>query len=139
VLTRLAVVAVAAAALAGAALAGSASTIAKPFPAATLQAETAAFNAKSWAAAYSAYTAKYKALCPYAKFVKGISAERAQFSGPVSVRMKSTRVVGAKAWLVYSLIYRGKAVATVPAAHPDLYTRIGGLWYDDYEGSTVCS
>ncbi len=135
---RLALALAAAAVLAGSALAGGTSTIAQPLPAATLLAENAAFNQAKWAALYSAYTPAYKAKCPYAKFVKGYRAVRAHFSGPLSTRMKSTKVSGNKAWLTYSLVYKGKVVATTPAGHADLFTRIDGLWFDDYEGSTVC-
>jgi hypothetical protein len=137
VLIRVAVIAGAAAVLAGAASARPAGTIAQPLPLATLQAETTAFNQHKWPAAYSAYTAKYRAKCPYATFAKKNAAIAKQFSGPLSVRMKSTKVTGSKAWLVYTVVFRGKVVAST-AGHPDLFTRIGGLWYDDYEGSTVC-
>lgn len=136
-LRKFAAIALAAGALAGVA-AASPPTIAKPLPVATLQAETAAFNQKNWPSAYSAYTSGYQARCPFATFTKNMAKLRSQFAGPVSIRMKSTKVSGDKAWLRYSLVYRGKVVATTPAAHPDLYTRIGGLWFDDYEGSTVC-
>lgn len=127
-----------AAVLAGSALAGSTATIAKPRPVATLQAENAAFNQRNWQALYSAYTARYKAKCPYGKFAREYAAIRKQFPAGVTTRVKSTRVVGSKAYLVYSIISGGTVVGTTPNGHPDVFTRINGLWFDEYEGSSVC-
>jgi hypothetical protein len=135
---RVVLCAVAAAVLAGAAAA--ALPIAKPIPALTLKAEIAAFDAKNYAAAYSAYTPRFKARCPFATFRKHQAAERAQIPGGLrlSVRVTSTRVKGSKAYLAYKLLLAGQVVSTVKASSPDLFVLIGGLWYDELDKQTTC-
>ncbi len=134
----LAAVGAVAVAAAGAAL--GAAPIAKPIPAATLTAEIAAFNAKNYAAAYTAYTPRYKARCPYATFRKHQAAQRARIPAPLSLSIKftSTRISGAKAYLAYHVMLAGQVVATVKASAPDLFVRINGLWYDELDSQTTC-
>ena len=129
---------VAAAVLAGAAAA--ALPIAKPIPALTLKAEIAAFNAKNYAAAYTAYTPRFKARCPYATFRKHQAAQRAQIPGglKLAVRTTSVRVVGSKAYLAYKILLGPTVVATVKASSPDLFVLKGGLWYDELDKQTTC-
>lgn len=124
------------AALAGPA-AAAAPTIAKPTPAATLHAEITAFNAKNFRAAYSAYTAAYRAKCPYATFAKKMAAQRAQVPAPLKlgVRVTSSRIVGTKATLGYSVLLGGSAVHQVKG---DVFQRAGGLWYDQLDAQTTC-
>lgn len=112
--------------------------IAKPTPAGTLRAEIAAFNAKNYAAAYTAYTARFKASCPYARFAKQLAAQRAQVPGPLSIRVNGVRTVGSKAFLAYSVILGGQVVDTVKPSAPDLFVRIKGLWYDELDAQTTC-
>jgi hypothetical protein len=130
--------AVASAVVAGAAL--GAAPIAKRTPGATLKAEIAAFDKKDYAAAYSAYTPRFKARCPYATFRKHTAAQRAMVppSLSLSVKVTSTRIVGAKAYLAYNLILAGQVVHTVKASAPDLFVRIKGLWYDQLDPQTTC-
>ena len=136
---RVMLAAVATAAVAAGVALGAA-PIAKPIPAATLKAEIAAFNAKNYAAAYTAYTPHYKAKCPYATFRKHQAAQRAQIPGTLSLSVKFTsmKVSGAKAYLAYHVVLGGQVVATVTAGKPDLFVRIDGLWYDELDSQTTC-
>jgi hypothetical protein len=124
--------AVAALVLAGTALAA---TIAKPIPGETLKSEIAAFNARNYAAAYTAYTARFKAGCPYATFRRHQAAQRAQAPSAIKVRITSTRVTGSRALLNYQILLGSQVVAT---AKNDLFVRIGGLWYDEVDKQTTC-
>ncbi len=125
----------AAAVAAGAALAVV--PIAKPTPAGTLKAEIAAFNARAYAAAYTAYTPRFKAGCPFATFKKHLAAQRAQLPAglTLSVKVTSTRIVGAKAYLGYGAVVSGSVVQTFKN---DLFVRVHGLWYDEVDKNTTC-
>jgi hypothetical protein len=114
--------------------------IAKPIPAETLKSEIAAFNARNYVAAYSAYTPRFKARCPFATFRKHEAAERAQIPAGLKlvVRVTSVRVRGAKAYLAYKFLIGGMPVAAVRPASPDLFVLIGGLWYDELDKETTC-
>ena len=129
-------VVVAAAVVAGAAV--GAVPIAKPIPTATLQAEFAAFNARNYAASYTAYTPRFKAKCPYAVYRKHTAALRAKVPSPLSVTFTNVRTAGDKAYLAYHVVLGGQAVDTVTAAKPDLFVRVGGLWYDEIDPQTTC-
>lgn len=135
---RLALCAVAAAIVAG--TAAAALPIAKPTPALTLKAEFTAFNARNYVAAYTAYTPRFKARCPFATFRKHMAAQRAQIpSGlTLSVRLTSVRIHGTKAYLAYHLLLAGMVVDTVKAGSPDLFVLIRGLWYDELDKQTTC-
>jgi hypothetical protein len=101
---------------------------------ATLRAQNTAFNNRNFAGVWSAYTANYKAKCgPYSKWVKDITATRNQVPGPLTTRITGNKVVGAKAFLAYQLIAGGKVIATIKASSPDVYVRINGRWYDEYD------
>ena len=115
----------------------AAPTIAKKTPGGTLFAETTAFNASNWKSLYSAYTAKYKSHCPYAQFTDAQSKARQQ-AGTLTTKIMSSRIVGPKAYLGYQILHAGKVLFTVKASSPDVYLKIGGLWYDEYEPNHGC-
>ena len=136
---RVVLSAVAALVLAGSALAASAGT-AKPTPDGTLKAEIAAFNAKNYAAAYAGYSRKYKAACPYAKFVAGQKKQRAQIPAGLMLGIKITGVktAGSTAFLSYKVLLAGQAVATIKAPRADKFVKVGSLWFDDVDSQTTC-
>jgi hypothetical protein len=117
----------------------SSPTIAGKTAVATLRAENAAFNASDWKALWTAYTANDKAHCgPYAKWAKQEAATRKQIGGNVTTRITGNKVVGAKAFLAYQILSGTTVVFTVKASSPDVYVRINGLWYDEYEPAHGC-
>ena len=89
-------------------------------------------------AAYAAYTAGFKARCPYANSQSTwLSSEpwrprRSQYGS------RSSRITGARATLTYDVLLLGQAVSSVTAASPDVFARINGLWYDDIDAQTTC-
>ena len=111
---------------------------AKTTPGGTLRAEIAAFNAKNFRAAYVAYTARFKARCSYATFSKHMAKQLAMVPAPIAVRIKSSRITGARATLTYDILLGGQAVSSVTAASPDAFARVNGLWYDDIDAQTPC-
>jgi hypothetical protein len=127
---------VAALALAAPAFA-AAPTIAKKTPGGTLIAETVAFNASNWKSLYTAYTINYKSHCPYAKFADAQSKARQQ-AGTLTAKITSARIAGNKAYLGYKIIHNGKVLGAVTAGDPDVYLKVGGLWYDEYEPNHGC-
>ena len=101
---------------------------------ATLRAQNNAFNTRNFAGLWSAYTANYKAKCgPYSKWLKDVTATRNQVNGTITTRITGNKVVGAKAFLAYQLTVGGKVIATIKASSPDVYVRINGRWFDEYD------
>ncbi len=101
---------------------------------ATLKAQNAAFNASNWPALWSAYTANYKSKCgPYSKWLKRETTARKSISGNLTTRVTGNKVVGANAFLAYQILSGTKVLFTVKASAPDVYTRVNGLWYDEYD------
>ena len=133
---RLALCIAAVAIAAGSAI--GATPTAKTTPAGTLKAEIAAFNAKNYRAAYAAYTARFKARCPYATFAKHTAQQRAMAPAPIAVRIKTSHITGARATLTYDILLAGQQVSHVTAKSPDIFVRIKGLWYDDIDAQTSC-
>jgi hypothetical protein len=124
-------------ALAAPALAAAPATIAKKTPGGTLFAEATAFNASNWKALYSAYTSRYKSHCPFAQFADAQSKARQQ-AGVLTTKITSSRIAGSKAFLGYQILHQGKVVFSVKASDPDVFLKIGGLWYDEYEPNHGC-
>jgi hypothetical protein len=125
-----------AAALAVPALAAT-PTIAKKTPGGTLFAEVSAFNKSDWKTLYTAYTARYKAHCPYAKWAAAQGKARQQ-TGTVTTKITSSKIVGSKASLAYQILHGTQVLVTVKASDPDVFQKVGGLWYDEYEPNHGC-
>jgi hypothetical protein len=128
---------VCAGALAVPALAAAPPTIAKKTPGGTLFAEAAAFNKSDWKSLYTAYTPRYKAHCPYAKWAAAQAKTRQQ-AGTVTIKISSSKIVGSKAYLAYQLLHGTTVLFAVKASDPDVYLKTGGLWYDEYEPNHGC-
>lgn len=128
-----------AAAVAAASALAASPTIAAKTPVATLAAENTAFNASNWKALWSAYTPTYKSHCsPYSTFAKNFENLRKQLHGKLTTKVTGVRIAGSKAYLAYQLLVGGKVVQTTKASNPDVYLKVNGIWYDEYEPTHGC-
>lgn len=115
----------------------AAPTIAKSTPGGTLKAEAVAFNASNWESLYSAYTKTYKARCPFGRFADAQSKARQQV-GTITTKVTGVKIAGNKASLAYQIFHGSKLVGLVKLSDPDLYAKVNGLWYDEYEPRHGC-
>jgi hypothetical protein len=87
-------------------------------------------------ALYRLYTPRYRARCPYARWVQGqrISQRR----NGTSWRVRNIRVVvrGARASARYRIVAGGEVV--YETRRPDLYVKINGVWRDELDSETTC-
>jgi len=103
-------------------------------PAAALKAEATYLNASKWRPYYALMGPKFRARCPYSTFVQRNAAMRAQIDR-ASLKMISTRFQGTRAYLSYETI--------APPVQPfvtknDLFVKISGRWFDEYDAVTTC-
>ena len=122
--------------VAGLALPVSASAATPPTEAAKVRAvivrQNQLFNAANWRALYRLYTPRYRAACPYGRFVAGNREARA-ILGRIATRNIVVRLRGNRALLSYRGFAHGRLVITVRQSRPDVYVRIGGRWYDELD------
>jgi hypothetical protein len=103
-------------------------------PAAVLRAEATYLNARNWHPYYGLMGPRFRAQCNYATFVQRNEAVRNQITR-ASIAKVSTRMAGSRAYLSYETI--------APPVKPfytknDLFVKIGGRWYDEYDAVTTC-
>lgn len=94
---------------------------------------------QTWRALYATYSPTFQAACPYdqwvaltSAFTSGIQLDDLAYED-VHVSIKDD-----VAEFTYTRTYQGKALGAVTAASPDLYRRIDGAWYDDFDEHTTC-
>jgi hypothetical protein len=103
-------------------------------PAAVLKAEATYLNARNWRPYYALMGPRFHARCDYNTFVQRNESVREQITR-ASITKISTRMAGTRAYLSYETI--------APPLQPfytknDLFVRIGGRWYDEYDAVTAC-
>ena len=104
-------------------------------PVAVLKAEAVYLNASNWRPYYGLMGPRFHAKCTYGTFVARNSAVRQLFER-ASIKMISSRVQGSRAYLTYETI--------APPVKPfvtrgDLFVKIAGRWYDEFDPVTTCS
>jgi hypothetical protein len=84
--------------------------------------------------------AKVRALLLYEvglTFVARMRVIRAAL-GPFTLRNLAVRVRGQRAFVTYQIIGRGKVVGGAPAREPDVFVRIAGRWFYDFDAQGEC-
>jgi hypothetical protein len=122
-----------AAAVAALAVAGGAQ--AATGPAATLIREVALTRAGSYQALYRLYTPRFRASCPYGRFVTAMKHQRAQLAG-ITFRVVGQHISGVHATVDYHVLLGSSVVDTIRG---DKYTKVGGRWLDEADRFTLCS
>jgi hypothetical protein len=95
------------------------------------------FNQARWRALWRTYTPRVHSRCSYSRFVAGMKPIRAAV-GRVALRNLAIRVTGQRASVVYLIVGHGKVVGGATVRNPDVYTRIGGRWFDDIDADGRC-
>jgi hypothetical protein len=104
-------------------------------PAATLLREVALTRAGSYPALYRLYTPRFRAACPYRRFVTAMKHQRAQLAG-ITFRVIGQHVSGTHGTVDYHVLL---GTAVVDTIRGDRYTKIGGRWLDEADRYTLCS
>jgi hypothetical protein len=101
--------------------------------------QTRLFKQGRWKAMYRLYTPRYRARCPFARFVDDQRSVRRELGTRFSFRDVRVRVRGTRATIAYrGVTSSGRTVATVTFADGDIYVRLGGRWYDEYDPVSEC-
>jgi len=59
-------------------------------------------------------------------------------TGLVTLRNVTVRVSGRRGFARYSIVANGRLVGGATSKEPDVYTRIGGRWFDDFDANGLC-
>jgi hypothetical protein len=101
--------------------------------------QTRLFKQGRWQAMYRLYTPRYRARCPFARFVDDQRSVRRMLGTRFSFRGFRVRVRGTRATIAYRAVTSsGRTIAAVTFADGDLYVRLGGRWYDEYDPVSEC-
>ena len=88
---------------------------------------------------YDHFSAAVKTDCSLDSFVGQYENVDPSFD-PNLVRFEDIHVTveGDRAEVTYSFTYDGEEVLAVTASDPDLFVRVGGVWFDDRDAYTGC-
>jgi hypothetical protein len=101
--------------------------------------QTRLFKQGRWQAMYRLYTPRYRARCPFARFVEDQRGIRRELGTRFSFRGVRVRVRGTRATIAYRAVANsGRTIAAVTFADGDTYVRLGGDWYDEYDRVSAC-
>jgi hypothetical protein len=104
-------------------------------PKATLQLEVAYLKSGQFVKLYALYGPKFRAACPYAKWVAEARKSQPAFKNVVLRVTRQTNVGQTRALLDYDYLVNNKVEHTTKG---DLYVKIGTGWYDELDKVTTC-
>jgi hypothetical protein len=104
---------------------------------AVLAQEVGMFNRKRWQPAWRMYSPRIRSQCSYRRFVVAMSSIR-NATGPVTLRNVTVRVTGGRGLVVYRIVANGQLVGGATAKQPDVFRRINGRWFDDFDADGLC-
>jgi hypothetical protein len=94
---------------------------------------------KDWSALYEMYSPAFQAACPYDEWLPLTSAfTNGVDLGQLKYDDVHVSISGDVAALTYRRTYRGKQSSVVTEDSPDIYRRINGAWYDEFDEHTTC-
>jgi hypothetical protein len=104
---------------------------------AVLAQEVGLFNRKRWQPMWGMYSPRVRSHCSYSRYVVAMRSVR-NASGPVTLRNVTARVTGRRGFVLYQIVANGRVVGGATAKNRDVYTRIGGRWFDDFDADGLC-
>jgi len=104
---------------------------------AVLLQEVEMFNRKRWEPAWQMYSRRIRSHCSYSRFVAAMRPLR-NTTGPVTLRNVTVRVMRGRGFAQYRIVANGRIVGGATAKKPDVFTRIGGRWFDDFDADGLC-
>jgi hypothetical protein len=94
-----------------------------------------------WRQMYNAtYTARFRARCPYARFVRNGRQVRAILGPNFRVDRIQIRVRpgGRQAVAAYRFVRNGRPLVSVRFSDGDVYAKIGNRWFDEHDRVSAC-
>ncbi|MDQ3777847.1 MAG: hypothetical protein M3310_03120 [Actinomycetota bacterium] len=108
-------------------------------PRATLLQQATLLKQARWPAMYRTFTAQFRRSCPYATFVARQRATRRVLGTSFELRAIRVRLeTPTRAVVAYSFVRNGQTLGRVTLAHRDVYSRVGGRWYDELDRVSSC-
>ena len=104
---------------------------------AVLLQEVALFNRMRWRAAWRLYAPRVRSRCSYDRFVARMTPV-IRATGRVTLRNLTVRVTGRRAIARYRIVAGGKVVGGTTTRSPDVFTRVGDRWFDDFDSDGLC-
>ncbi|SRR6266496_2834589 len=104
---------------------------------AVLAQEVGMFNRRRWEPMWQMYSPGIRSHCSYIRFVR-VMRSISNTTGLVTLRNVTVRVSGRRGFARYSIVANGRLVGGATSKEPDVYTRIGGRWFDDFDANGLC-
>ena len=104
---------------------------------AVLAQEIVLLNHKQWQPMWRMYSPRVRSHCSYSRFVVMMRALRNTY-GPVTLRNVTVRVTGRQGFVSYRIVAKGRIVGGYTAKKPDVFKRIAGRWFDDFDADGLC-
>lgn len=104
---------------------------------AVLAQEVGLFNRKRWQPAWRLYSPRIRSHCSYSRFVAAMGSIR-NATGAVTLRNVTVRVRGGRGLVLYRIVANGRLVGGATAKQPDVFRRIDGRWFDDFDADGLC-
>jgi len=99
--------------------------------------EVRLYNQKRWQAQWRLFAPRVRSHCSYRRFLVLTRSIRNVY-GVMSLRRVAVRVMGRRGFAAYSVVLNGRLIPTATAKNPDVFTRIGGRWFDDFDADGLC-
>ncbi len=96
-------------------------------------------RAGDWQGLYDTYSPRYQSRCSYEALLKRAAGSDTASLQSLSYDQLHVEIDGDKAYVTYVTTRNGKVVAAVTDASPDIYVKIDGTWFDEYDELAACS
>lgn len=86
------------------------------------------------------YTPNFRMRCPWPTYLRGQTALKRHLGSRFSLRHVRVQMLSARRALVAYQFVRanGQLLGSVTFRDGDLYVKVGGRWYDEYDRVSVC-
>ncbi len=96
-------------------------------------------KAADWKGLYDTYSPHYQSRCPYEEVLRRASGADAASMQSLSYDQLHVQIDGDIAYVTYVTKRNGQVIASVTDGSPDLYVKIDGIWYDEFDELAVCA
>ena len=104
-----------------------------------LEQQLALAKAGDWQGLYNTYSPSYQSRCPYESVLQRATRADTAALQSLSYSQLHVRIDGDQAYVTYVTMQDGQVVASVTDASPDLYVKVDGTWFDEYDELAACS
>ena len=92
-----------------------------------------------WQGLYNTYSPNYQSRCPYDELLRRAAGADSASLQSLSYDQLHVQIDGDKAYATYVTMREGQVVAAVTDASPDIYVKIDGTWFDEFDELALCS